>query len=89
MSRAYEGQSECKFRNLSSHVPLFVIGNYHAVDHPQVNVSYLLDHKSHAEDYALATEETAPFVNKWFGDHRERPDLKAEALELPDSVAAP
>ena len=54
-----------------------------------MNVSYLLDHKSQAEDYALAAEETAPFVNQWFGDHRERPELKAEALELPDSAAAP
>jgi hypothetical protein len=89
MSRAYRSWSECTFRNLSSLVPLFVIGNYHAVDHPQVNVSYLLDHKSQAEDYVLAADETAPFVNKWFGDHRERPELKAEVVELPDSAAAP
>jgi hypothetical protein len=46
-------------------------------------------HKSAAEDYALAVDETSPFVEKWFGDHRGKPELKAEVIELPDADAAP
>ena len=89
MERAYVSHSECTLRNLDSLVPLFVVGNFNAIDRSGVNVSYLSDHKSQAEDYSLAVEEAAPLINKWFGDHRVKPGLKAEVVELPDPDAAP
>ncbi len=58
------------------------------LDHPLVHISYLPEHKSGAENYALAVEETAPFVTKWFGDHKDKP-FKVEVIELPDADAAP
>jgi hypothetical protein len=89
MGRAYVSHSECTLRNLDSLVPLFVVGNFNAINRTGVNVSYLSDHKSQAEDYSLAVEEAAPLINKRFGDHRVKPGLKAEVVELPDRDAAP
>ena len=89
MGRAYVSHSECTLRNLDSLVPLFVVGNFNTIDRSGVNVSYLSHHKSQAEDYSLAVEEAAPLINKWFGDHRVKPGLKAEVVELPDRDAAP
>lgn len=77
-------RSECEFRSLGLTVPLFAIASFQVLDRPFVNISYLRDHKSGAEDYALAVEQVLPFVTKWFGDRRERPELKAEVVELPD-----
>jgi hypothetical protein len=70
-------------------VPTFAIGDYLALNKPDVEVYYRPDHKSGAEDYSLAVEQVAPLVNKWFGDHREEPESKAEVIELPDPNAAP
>jgi hypothetical protein len=89
MGGVYSSWSNCTLRNLSSLVPVFLVGSFHAVGRPRVNVSYLSDHKSGAEDYALAVEEVSSFIDKWFGDHRERPWTKAQLIELPDSKAAP
>jgi hypothetical protein len=82
-------QTECRFDSFATAVPLFLIGNFETLDQPAVNISFLPKHKSGAENYALAVEETVPFVSKWFGDHKETPELKAEVVELPDPDAAP
>jgi hypothetical protein len=89
MGRAYLAWNQCTYSLLGSLVPLFVVGYYRAVDRPDVNISYLGDHKSGAEDYALAVEQTSPFVSKWFGDHRAKPEMKAEVAELQDASASP
>jgi len=89
VGRAYVSHSECTLRNLDSLVPLFVVGNFQAVDRSEVNISYLSDHSSAASDYALAADEIVPFITKWFGDHRVKSGLKAEVIELPDRDAAP
>jgi hypothetical protein len=89
MGRAYSVQTECSFESLDGIVPLFVIGHYEALDKPNVNISYLPDHKSGADDYVLAVEQVVPLVSKWFGDHREKPEQKATVIELPDPNAAP
>jgi hypothetical protein len=88
MGMAYLVHTECWFDSLATTEPLFLIGNFEALDKPAVNISFWPGHKSGAENYALAVEETAPFVIKWFGDHKEKP-FKAEVIELPDSDAAP
>jgi hypothetical protein len=78
---AYSTETLCSF---SSVVPVFVIGNYNAVDKPAVNISYLSNHKAGADDYALAIEQVGPLISKWFGDHRDKPEYKAEVIDLPD-----
>jgi len=70
-------------------VPVFAIGNYSNLNKPAVDVHYLPDHKSAAEDYVLAVEQVAPFIDQWFGDHRASPDAKAEVVELAEPGAAP
>jgi hypothetical protein len=80
---------ECVFRELNSGIPFFVIADFHALDQPAANIFYLVDHKSQAEDFALAADEVSPLIEKWFGEHRERPGSKAEVIELPDAEAAP
>src|SRR5437667_174981 len=83
------GTRECAFRDLNSEVPFFVTEEFHTLDHPGADVFYLSDHKSQADDYALAMDEVAPFIENWFGDHRQTTGLKAEVIELPDTTAAP
>jgi hypothetical protein len=80
---------ECSYVPIGRAVPIVAIGNYSVVDRDNISIHFLSDHKSWAEDYALAAEQASPFVNKWFGDHREKPEMKAEVVELPDSSAAP
>jgi len=89
MGRSYSAETECVFHSLSTTVPLFLLGNFDALDRPAVNISYRPEHKAGAEDYALAIEETAPFVTEWFGDHKAEWVSKAEVIELPDPQAAP
>src|SRR5450631_514321 len=86
---AASAQAVCHFDSLETAVPLFLIGNFETLSQPAATISYLPEHKSGAEDYGLAVEETAPFVDKWFGDHRENPGSNAEVIELPDPDAAP
>jgi hypothetical protein len=89
LGRSYLVQMDCSFVPLSANVPLFLIGNFEALDKPAVNISFLPEHKPGAENYALAVEETTPFIDKWFGAHKGKPELKAQVVELPDPDAAP
>jgi hypothetical protein len=81
--------ADCSFSSIGSAVPAIIIGQYSTLDRPAVSIHYFPDHKSGAEDYALAAEEAAPLIERWFGAHREKPDLKVEVVELPDPDAAP
>jgi len=89
ISRAYKTDYGCTFHLTSSHVPLFLVGSFDVLDKPAVNISYLSGHKSGADDYALAVEQVAPLITKWFGDHRDKPEHKAEVIDLPDPKGAP
>jgi hypothetical protein len=89
VGRAYSVETECRFQSVGTTAPLFLIGNYDVLDKPAVNISYLSGHKSGADDYALAVEQIAPLISKWFGDHRDKPEYKAEVVELLDPAAAP
>lgn len=89
MGHAHSSQVACDFLSLGTTAPSFLIGSYEVVDHPPVSISYLPEHKSGADDYALAVEQVSPSIAKWFGDHREKPDEKAQLVELPDSGDAP
>jgi hypothetical protein len=85
INRVYAVTTECRYPQLRTTVPLFVIGGYSGLDRPKVNVSYFPDHKSGAENYAIAVELAVPFVSQWFG----QPRGKAEVVELADPEAAP
>ena len=75
---------ECSFVSLSFALPTFVIAPYSNIDGNDVVIHYLPDHKSGADDYASAVEEVSPLISKWFGDHRQSPEIKLEGAELPD-----
>lgn len=83
------GKMQCKFGLLDQVVPLLVVGNFDLLDRPAVNILYLPEHKSGAGDYGSAIDEAAPLVIKWFGDHREGTEPKAETVDLPDANAEP
>lgn len=89
ISRAYSAVSRCEFNSLGNTAPLFLIGLYRAIDRPVVNISYMPDDKSGANDFALAVDQVMPALTRWFGDHRETPELKAEVVELPDPKDSP
>ena len=84
MGRAYSFGAEYSFAPLGATVPLFVIGNYDALERPSVKSSFLPGHKSGAENYALAADLAAPLVTEWFGAPRQ----KAETVDLADPEAA-
>jgi hypothetical protein len=81
-----KGESQCSF--LLSKAPVFVVGKFDILDRAAVNVFYLHEHKTGADDYASAVDELSPLVGKWFGDHREGTATKAQAVDLADSQAA-
>src|SRR5580704_16333917 len=81
----YGVTTECSYCPLGLTVPLFLIGSYNALDRPEISISYLGEHKSGAEDYAIAAELAVPFVTQWFG----QPRVKAEVVELANPEAAP
>jgi hypothetical protein len=81
--------TECRYWPLSMTVPLFVIGGYDGLDKPPINISYLPDHKSGAENYALAVQLAAPLVSEWFGASKGTAEVRAEVVDLADPEAAP
>ncbi len=88
-SGAYRTSSQCEFEPVAGRVPLFLIGSFQALDRPAANISFIQNHKTDADNYALAAEQVFPFVSKWFGDHRGHSEFKAEVVELPDANASP
>jgi hypothetical protein len=73
------------YEPLGQLVPLFVFSNYSELDQPAVDIRYLPEHKTGAENYALAAELAVPLVTEWFGPQR----LRAQTAELVDPAAAP
>jgi len=85
--RARRVEMECSFLP-GRDAPLFVLGNFEVLDRPLATIFFLPDHKSQAEDYASALDEVRPLAEKWFGDHREGTEAKAEVVDLPAPQAA-
>lgn len=77
------------YKPLGAVVPTFVIGHYSNLNKPGIEIYYLPEHKSGADDYVLATEQISPKITNWFGDHRDTPDTKAGVVDLPNSNDAP
>ncbi len=90
LSRLYLTWNQCTFSTLGTVVPVFAMGKYSELERPAINIHYIPEHKSGAEDYALAIEQTEPFVNKLLGDHRrEKSGRGPQAVELSDQLASP
>ena len=81
-------ETQCTYQQFGSFVPVFAVGNYEGLDHTGVSIFYSPEHKSGAEDYALAFAEISSFVTDAFGDHHSG-ESKALVAELPDTAAAP
>jgi hypothetical protein len=76
---------ECSFAPLGLRVPTFEVGEFSELDEKTITVDYLSDHKSAADNYALAADLAGPFVADWFGVPKE----KIEVVELLNPNAAP
>jgi hypothetical protein len=77
--------ADCSFSPIGLGVPSLAIGKYSALERQGIAIYYLPEHKSAAENYALAAELVSPFVTDWFGTIRE----KAQVIELADAEASP
>ena len=76
------------FPQLGDTIPTCVIGNYLSFEHSGVEIRYLKDHKSGADNYTEVLNETAPFVSRLFGEPLRAGALR-HVLDLPDSEAEP
>lgn len=70
-------------------VPVFVMADFNEVQSGDINIRYLTDHKSGADDYVLALNQVSPSVSVWLGGHTPPGGTKATVIDLPDSNAAP
>jgi hypothetical protein len=80
--------TEFHFRQFGNTVPLFVLGHYLSSAHDNATIHFLPPHKSGADDFALALDETAPAVNRWFGA-AEKSAAQSEVIDLPEGSDAP
>jgi hypothetical protein len=85
MGRAQLITAECDFPAAGPPGPAFVIGEYHLVLRPVIEVHYLPGHEVAATNYADAAESALPLVSEWFGAPRQ----KARTADLNNSNAAP
>jgi hypothetical protein len=87
----YEGAScsDHPFHPLGVLVPTLVVANDSTLERSEIEIHYLPKHRSGAEDYALAVEQVVRKISTWFGDHRARPEFKAEVIDLPDLQDSP
>jgi hypothetical protein len=76
---------ECSFTPLGLRVPTFALGGYAVLEQQTITVNHLEEHKSAADNYALAAELAVPFVTEWFGTPKE----KIQVVEIADAEASP
>lgn len=73
------------FSQLGQTVPLFVLGNYSKILRQDAIIHYLPEHKSGADDYALALDQATPAVDELLAARERKPSYKSEVLDLPDA----
>lgn len=76
------------FTGLGVVTPTFTLGTYSTLPNSVETIYFLPDHESAANDFASAIDEVVPLITRWFGDHRENPQRKAQVVELPDTEAS-
>lgn len=85
VGRPQHAKTECSFSPLGLAVPAFGAADYSILHRSSVTVYYLPEHKSFADNYALAAGLATPFVTEWFGAPRN----EARVIELIDPQASP
>jgi hypothetical protein len=85
IGRSSLASADCTYKPIGLLTPLFVMGQYGAVDRPSILVYNLPTHAVAAEVYADAAEKVAPLTKDWFGAAHE----KAQTADLGDPKAAP
>lgn len=80
--------TEFRFDHLRDVVPTFAAGQYGEVSRPVVDIHFLPDHRSGADNYSSAINEVSPLVTKWFGDHRLPGQAKGQTIDLGDDDAS-
>lgn len=73
------GCSAFHFASLGNIAPMLVMGEFHVLQRPQMNLYYLSDAKDDAENFALAAEKVRPLVTDWFGE----PKSTLQIIDLP------
>jgi hypothetical protein len=87
---ATEGLSACSlhvYPQMGQSIALFSgawRADYSALSHPEFTLIYLAEHKSAADNFALAADLATPLVREWFGAARQN----IRVVELNDSEAA-
>lgn len=89
MGQAHITEQRCTSRISDSGTPFLVIGNYQTLANEMYSIAYLPEHKTAADDYALALNQVGPSVSVWLGGHMAPNGTKAQVIDLPDSNAAP
>jgi hypothetical protein len=85
-----EGSGACSlhvYPQLGQSVPLFSgagRADYAELSRPEFTLTYLAEHKSAADNFALAADLATPLVREWFGVPRQN----IRVVELNDSEAA-
>ena len=77
------------FAQIGETVPTFASADFSEVQNGDISIRYLADHKSAADDYALALNQVGPSVSVWLGGHTPPSGTKAQVIDLPDTNAAP
>ena len=81
--------TDYRFSQLGNMVPVFVMARDMSAQGKDVLIHYLPQHKSGADDFGLALDETQPTILRWFGENREKSAAEAEVIDLPDADDAP
>ncbi|HTM37878.1 MAG TPA: hypothetical protein VL156_14095 [Terriglobales bacterium] len=80
---------ECLWRNLDTSIPFIVVSAQELLALPSFEIFYLPEHRSGAEDYAMALKQVGPSIAVWLGGRTPAKDTRGRVIDLPDSDAAP
>jgi hypothetical protein len=86
---ALDKPAACLWRNLDANVPFIVVSDQELLAGPSVDIFYLPEHKSGANDYAMALKQVAPSIAVWLGQRSSAEGTRARVIDLPGADAAP
>lgn len=79
----------CWWRNLDTNVPFLVASSQERLTASSAEIFYLPEHKSSADDYAMALKQVGPTISVWLGGKVPATGKQARVVDLPDASAAP
>jgi hypothetical protein len=86
---ALDKPAACLWRDLDANVPFFVVSAQELLARPSADIFYLPEHKSGANDYAMALKQVEPSIAVWLGQHSSGEGTRARVIDLPYPDAAP